>query len=177
MHTFLIFVGKLSPDALIATSNPVAFFVYMSSNIQPGAYQILKFNVIELNLGNGYHSYSGIFSAPEDGVYAFSYGITCGVGGSLYFKFMKNGNLIIVKRCDNDEDSDDYKELSGTIITQLASNDEFYISTQRSCTTSVTSYTESKSFFSGWKINRNVLIPYKFIFLYRRKPILDYITS
>lgn len=69
----LFFYLFLSGNAIrgISTS-PIAFYASMSSN-EPnvGTHHLLIFDHELLNVRNGYHPNSGVFIAPESGIYVF----------------------------------------------------------------------------------------------------------
>lgn len=70
LHYFYLF---LSGNAIrgISTSS-IAFYASMSSN-EPnvGTHHLLIFDHELLNVRNGYHPHSGVFIAPESGIYVF----------------------------------------------------------------------------------------------------------
>lgn len=81
------------PEAISAkTSRSVAFRAHLSSNL--GAVTtgiVIKFDQVDLNLGNAYQGTSGIFTAPENGTYLFSMVIGNPAGNPGAFFMRKNG--------------------------------------------------------------------------------------
>uniref|UniRef100_K1S3U9 Heavy metal-binding protein HIP n=1 Tax=Magallana gigas TaxID=29159 RepID=K1S3U9_MAGGI len=68
----LLFVKPTQPPH--PSHNATAFYAYLSSDVaHPGQGQILKFDPVKTNAGNGYHPNSGVFIAPETGYYVFSW--------------------------------------------------------------------------------------------------------
>lgn len=60
----------------ISQKGPVAFSAYLDHNLEHvGEGQTIKFNQILINDGNGYNRYTGVFTAPELGVYFFTFTI------------------------------------------------------------------------------------------------------
>ncbi|WAR05153.1 CBLN3-like protein [Mya arenaria] len=51
---------------------PVAFSAVKTNNQRLGYRQAVVFEKVLLNEGNGYHAHSGIFYAPQSGVYMFT---------------------------------------------------------------------------------------------------------
>lgn len=54
--------------------SPVAFFAYRSSSLNLNhslKHTIIIYNIVDLNLGNGYNKDTGKFTAPSDGLYIF----------------------------------------------------------------------------------------------------------
>eukprot|EP00105_Crassostrea_gigas_P046331 XP_019930479.1 PREDICTED: uncharacterized protein LOC105347304 isoform X2 [Crassostrea gigas] len=72
---------------LVAPTSPteqVAFYVHLTTSLpSPGANQIIKFDHVMVNIGNGYHNNTGVFIVPTSGVYVFSWSIRLN-GGSVH---------------------------------------------------------------------------------------------
>ncbi|VDI51553.1 Hypothetical predicted protein [Mytilus galloprovincialis] len=76
---------KAEVDDLKAANIPVAFYAYLSANIDLSSvpiHSIIKYDVVDLNLGNGYDASSGQFTAPSDGLYVIH--ITTGARDSSH---------------------------------------------------------------------------------------------
>lgn len=76
---------KAEIDDLKAASIPVAFYAYLSANLalsSVSTHSIIKYDVVDLNLGNGYDASSGQFTAPSDGLYVIH--ITTGARDSSH---------------------------------------------------------------------------------------------
>jgi hypothetical protein len=71
------FQRNLSPVATPSsppTTSVIAFYAYMSRDTPTITIQHpLTFDVVKTNLGNGYHPATGVFIAPESGVYVFTW--------------------------------------------------------------------------------------------------------
>ncbi|CAC5422358.1 C1QL [Mytilus coruscus] len=60
-------------------NSKIGFYAYMSQNEDnPSKHHTIIFDVQKTNVGNGYNPFSGLFTAPKDGLYAFSTCITMG---------------------------------------------------------------------------------------------------
>ncbi|XP_063435540.1 complement C1q-like protein 4 [Mytilus trossulus] len=60
------------PIDLKAARIPVPFYAYLSADLaisSVSTHSIIKYDVVDLNLGNGYDASSGQFTAPSDGLY------------------------------------------------------------------------------------------------------------
>lgn len=71
----------------------VAFSALLSHNQDHlGLSQNIRFDLVLLNDGNGYNPHSGYFTAPETGVYIFTYVIAHGYEpGQVWVQLMHNG--------------------------------------------------------------------------------------
>ena len=95
--------GCRSTDAASTqTHSTVAFTAYLSANIgSPVAGKTVIFDAVILNEGNAYNQVTGIFQAPQDGVYDFFF--STGQYSSKYaeLRLMVNGTLITYTRVTN----------------------------------------------------------------------------
>jgi len=58
----------------LAASQNVAFTAYLDHDVASiQQTETVKFNMVHLNDGNGYNTYSGVFTVPVSGVYLFTY--------------------------------------------------------------------------------------------------------
>ena len=57
----------------------MAFYAYISKDFTHiGNGHVFVFDTVVTNSGNAYNNYSGIFTAPSSGLYAFSYSVAVG---------------------------------------------------------------------------------------------------
>ncbi|CAG2222983.1 C1QL [Mytilus edulis] len=105
----------------------VAFTAYLSSNFEGehfGTSHTVKYDVIETNVGNGYNKFTGTFSAPSDGIYAFSWTIIAGGihgnHGEITVELMKNSEVRGVIKADSELDYDDGTSTALVIISLSA---------------------------------------------------------
>ena len=57
-------------------TKPVAFYAYMSkTEASPSLHHTLLFDMVKTNVGGAYNPFTGVFTVPYDGIYAFSYTI------------------------------------------------------------------------------------------------------
>ena len=117
-----------------------------------GQSHFLVFDSVITNVGGAYHSTTGIFTAPVDGIYAFNMALHINAGSLIDVCFVKDGNEVM---CNNGEarNSQDSKSTSRTVILELSKGNEV-----RTRTNSWSGYGiqqlhgNNYSAFSGWRI-------------------------
>ncbi|CAG2251312.1 C1QL [Mytilus edulis] len=109
--------------------NIVAFYGYMShGESQPGKHQILDFDVVKTNVGLAYNKYSGMFTAPVNGVYVFTWTVSTGMHSYVYSQLVINSDPFGAIQTDSDEVSD-YHTSTGSVVAELNYGDVVYIRT------------------------------------------------
>jgi hypothetical protein len=69
---FVIIDARLLTQNIRPQSTAIAFYAYMTKNEQnTDPHHTLMFVSMETNVENGYNNNTGIFTAPEPGVYLF----------------------------------------------------------------------------------------------------------
>nr|XP_022300497.1 complement C1q tumor necrosis factor-related protein 3-like [Crassostrea virginica] len=77
-------------------SKAVAFQVYLKNSITSlGNGQILKYDQLVTNIGGGYNTTTGKFTAPADGVYSFSWTYMTKKGAACYIGGVVNGRQLV----------------------------------------------------------------------------------
>lgn len=130
--------------------NVIAFHAYLKStlhNVTPNT--TITFESVHLNKGDGYDPASGIFTAPEDGVYSFAWSFLSKKGGTVYFAAVVN-NADRVHTCINNQQST-YISTSGYLIYELKSGNKVWIRTWYVPATYI--HGGYYTYFSGSKIN------------------------
>ncbi|XP_062599432.1 complement C1q-like protein 3 [Saccostrea cucullata] len=109
---------------------------------------IIKFDNVQLNKGKGYDPTTGVFTAPEDGLYSFDWLFLAAKDGSVYLFAMVDGT-IRVKTCIHKQQSV-HISTTGHLVTELKKGSKVWIKTS----------SEAKfihgglyNYFSGFKIN------------------------
>ncbi|XP_060598098.1 uncharacterized protein LOC132751901 [Ruditapes philippinarum] len=74
----------------------VAFFAYLTNHIEnPGVHQIIAFDHVTTNIGNGYNAFAGDFRAPVAGTYVFATTLMAGSYSTGYhFQIMQNAQYV-----------------------------------------------------------------------------------
>ncbi|XP_062615561.1 cerebellin-3-like [Saccostrea cucullata] len=92
---------NLSCNAEKKVKQTIAFQTTLSSSLQNiKSYQAVIFDTVKLNEGNGYDKTTGIFTAPEDGVYTFSWAIASAGGKYFISEIAHNGKPIAYSYSD-----------------------------------------------------------------------------
>lgn len=132
---------------------PVAFQAYLSrAQTNPNGHQTIIFDNVELNVGNGYHHTSGIFVAPEAGIYAFSWSIRLFGNASHSAQLMVgdqeyDGVYLSVRNGDNEN-------VSGTAVAQLERGQDVFVRTHAAFNYGdIHSDPLGRSSFCGWRVN------------------------
>ncbi|XP_062609632.1 uncharacterized protein LOC134271453 [Saccostrea cucullata] len=81
----------------------IAFHAYLSHNI-PGPlaeHHIIQFDFVQLNKGNGYRAYDGLFVVPASGTYVFTWGFMSNTSDCVYTQLMKNSDVLGTRYADS----------------------------------------------------------------------------
>ena len=130
---------------------PAAFSVAYNPTSLSGN-QTIIWNLIYHNVGGGYNSSNGLFTAPVSGYYHFTvWGMTSGTAsGTIEFQFMKNGST--VQQRPYGHAGGNYGNATGSIIEYLNIGDTMSIFLTNGTTMYATS-TQSYNGFSGFYLS------------------------
>lgn len=104
----------------LESGHQVAFFAYMSQNIQINAiskYMTFVYDRVETNVGNGYDVRSGNFTAPENGIYVFHTSTTSFDKSHCNVEVVKNGQIKDITWADSMHHDDRAVASSMTILS------------------------------------------------------------
>lgn len=145
------------------TSSVVAFYAYLSTTLGQtglGPDHTIKFDVVKTNQGNGYHSGSGVFIAPQTGIYVFTWTIRVGSYDHSSPNFHSteiviNNNVYGSSYALAISDSSRDDSGTGTVVAHVNQGDDVYIKTHSSHHGGggILSEGFGRSSFSGWKLN------------------------
>jgi hypothetical protein len=129
----------------ILGGSPAAFSVAYNPTSLSGN-QTIIWNLVYHNIGGGYNSSSGLFTAPVSGYYHFTvWGMTSGsTSGVIEFQFRKNGST--VQQRPYGQAGSNYGNATGTIIEYLSVGDTMSIF----LTNSATMYASSAQSYNGF---------------------------
>ena len=131
----------------------VAFYAYMNvAETNIGTHHPLIFDVPVTNYGNGYNKHTGIFTAPQSGVYVFSFTIFPDRGSSIAVNIYRNSE--VVGQVYSYISSPDFSGTSMVAVLSMTIGDVTFIRTSPTTTSSGSIYSDGnvKSSFAGWKI-------------------------
>jgi len=130
---------------------PAAFSVAYNPTSLSGN-QTIIWNLVYHNVGSGYNSSNGLFTAPVSGYYHFTvWGMTSSsTSGVVEFQFMKNGSIVQQRPYGNA--GSNYGNATGSIIEYLNIGDTMSIFLTNS-TTMYASTNQSYNGFSGFYLS------------------------
>nr|XP_011420344.2 uncharacterized protein LOC105323082 [Crassostrea gigas] len=145
----------------IATTTPypspaakiVAFYAYMSATIPSITGQsTLVFDVSKTDDGNGYHPSTGVFIAPETGVYVFTWTMREASNCRHSTQLMVNNAEIGIIHLHSVSGGDFVG--TGVVVTHVNTGDDVYVRTHASWNNChIASDISGRSSFAGWKLS------------------------
>ncbi|XP_062610247.1 uncharacterized protein LOC134272026 [Saccostrea cucullata] len=132
----------------------VAFYAYMSSDLPSNVatpHHVLIFDHVKTNIGNGYHPSTGVFIAPETGVYVFIWTFRNADGGVHSTQLMINSEEW--GKIEGRTPSHDSLQSTGCVVAHVNKGDDVFVKTSDSSSGYIYSNIYGKTPFSGWKID------------------------
>ncbi|XP_078331097.1 C1q-related factor-like isoform X2 [Crassostrea virginica] len=137
-----------------AIVDEVAFYAYMSENLQdPGHGQALVFQTAVTNVGNQYNHHNGVFTAPDQGVYVFTWTIVVTANGYIYTQIFVNSD-VLGAMYTSAYGVDNARTTTAIVVKHLDTMDvvSIRVNMHGALSGSIMSNEYYKSSFSGWKI-------------------------
>ncbi|XP_061177073.1 uveal autoantigen with coiled-coil domains and ankyrin repeats-like [Saccostrea echinata] len=134
------------------TINSIAFYSYMSQKTPTISVQYsLRFDVVKTNVGNGYHSATGVFIVPETGIYVFTW--TIRVLGDNYHSTQLMVNTDVLGVIHVNAGGGGNLGGTGTVVAHVNAGDDIFVRTHASFNKGVI-YSDGggRSSFAGWKL-------------------------
>lgn len=130
--------------------NVIAFHANLKSHLNNvPVNSTIKFENVQLNKGNGYDPKTGIFTAPEDGVYSFAWSFLSQAGGTVYIAAVVD-NADHAHTCIETQQSK-FINTSGHLLYELRKGNKVWIRTWHIPATFI--HGGFYTYFSGSKIN------------------------
>jgi hypothetical protein len=112
---------------VVTTPSPsiskVAFSAILTTRLALGQHQLVEYDKVLTNIGNGYDSRHGHFTAPIKAVYLFSCIMMNMEGSSIHLEIVKNG----IRRAHLYADDDDYSMATQVVIVLLEKGDMVWV--------------------------------------------------
>ncbi|XP_061177412.1 complement C1q tumor necrosis factor-related protein 3-like isoform X1 [Saccostrea echinata] len=110
--------------------NIIAFHTRLSKRQENlGKSVVVVFGKIILNTGNAYDGMTGKFTAPEDGIYSFTWTMLTAPGKYFNTEIVLNGNIIGYNFVDGATGSSHHSSGSSSAIIKMKKKDEVWIRT------------------------------------------------
>lgn len=150
MYFMIVYVLVRITGTQPSPTEHIAFSAYISvRQTNAGIDQTIKFDTIVTNIGNHYSNYSGIFSAPQHGVYVFTWTSHCLGGSYLLTKLVVNGRF--VGSTDTDaRGASGVRSTTGIVVVEVNQGDRVFVATHP--TYDLYSNPNWRPSFSGWKL-------------------------
>ncbi|XP_062573391.1 complement C1q tumor necrosis factor-related protein 2-like [Saccostrea cucullata] len=132
----------------------VAFSVYVSKEDTDIAKdQSIKFDSIVSNIGNHYNPLSGIFIAPQHGIYVFKWNLYCHTNGLIYSQIVHNSN-VVGATLTTGQGSTNVRTTTGVVVVEVNQGDVVFVRTHptQGHIGNLCSSHDLRSSFTGWKI-------------------------
>lgn len=133
----------------------MAFSVYLSiSDVEISKGYTIKFDTIVTNIGSSYNRYTGVFTAPQDGVYVFSWNLYCSSDGAYFYsQLVANSN--VVGAMFTDATGANYtRTTTNVVVVEINIGDVIYVRIHPTLgfKKKLHSSPDFRSTFSGWKL-------------------------
>lgn len=149
-----ILTERLLIQEIPTSSAVVAFYAYMSKSLPSNVatpHHVLIFDVVRTNIGNAYHSSTGVFIVPETGVYVFIWSFLNGNNDAHSTQLMINtGEWGIVHAHSA---SNNWNQSTGVIVAHVNKGDDVFVKTSVASQGEIYSGINSRTMFAGWKLH------------------------
>uniref|UniRef100_A0A8W8I4I1 C1q domain-containing protein n=1 Tax=Magallana gigas TaxID=29159 RepID=A0A8W8I4I1_MAGGI len=112
----------------------------------------IHFDTIITNIGNHYNKHTGAFTAPQHGVYVFTWNLYCDAGGYIHSQLVVNSN--VVGALFTDGGANDIRGSTGIVVVEVNQSDVVFVRTHptHSHGGNLRSNPNWRSSFNGWKL-------------------------
>lgn len=114
----------------------------------------IHFDTIVTNIGNHYNKHSGIFTAPQHGVYVFTWNIYCNTGGYIFSQLVVNSN-VVGAMFSSGEGASNIRNSTGIVVVEVNQGDIVFVRIHPTGNHSgnLNSNPDWRSSFNGWKLH------------------------
>eukprot|EP00105_Crassostrea_gigas_P014557 XP_011431249.1 PREDICTED: heavy metal-binding protein HIP [Crassostrea gigas] len=136
------------------SSAVVAFYAYMSKSLSADVatpHHVLIFDVVRTNVGNGYHSPTGVFIVPETGVYVFIWSFMNGNSAYHSTQLMINSQEWGVVHSNTV--SNGWMQSTSVVVAHVNKGDDAFVKTSGWSHGILYSEDNSRTLFAGWKLH------------------------
>lgn len=109
------------------STSAVGFSALLSKDITLGVNQIVKYDNVITNQGNGYDKWTGIFTAPRAGLYVFSCTVMAYDRRSMHIEIIQDGQLISTIHSDSSR----WNQASETVVLALKKGNKVWTRARR----------------------------------------------
>ena len=113
----------MGTNSISQSLSNVNFYAALSQNFKAQD-EVIKYDIVLNNHGNGYDAITGIFLAPTNGIYFFqANSLKCQNSGQLYIHMMHN-EAIVSSAANLDEN---FESVSTSVILELKKGDSVWV--------------------------------------------------
>ncbi|XP_065921210.1 uncharacterized protein [Magallana gigas] len=113
----------------------------------------IHFDTIITNIGHHYNKHTGAFTAPQHGVYVFTWNLYCSTGGHIYSQLVVNSN-VVEAMYTSAEGASNTRSPTGTVVVEVNQGDVVFFRTHptHGHIGNLRSDSKWRSSFNGWKL-------------------------
>lgn len=113
----------------------------------------IHFDTIVTNIGNHYNKHTAAFTAPQHGVYVFTWNLYCNTGGYVYSQLVVNSNVVGAMFTDA-EGASNIRSHTGIVVVEVNQGDVVFVRTHPTggYFGNLMSTAAWRSSFNGWKL-------------------------
>lgn len=138
------------------TQHGVAFSAYVSAHeTELSKGYTIHFDRIITNIGSHYNKYSGVFIAPQHGIYVFAWTLYCHAEGYIFSELVVNSNVVGAMVSDGElQGATNIRTATGIVVVAISQGDDVYVRTHPTKDHRHNLYSDPawRSSFNGWKV-------------------------
>eukprot|EP00105_Crassostrea_gigas_P014556 XP_011431248.1 PREDICTED: heavy metal-binding protein HIP [Crassostrea gigas] len=145
---------RLLIQEIPTSSAVVAFYAYLSKSLpanEATPHHVLIFDMVRTNIGNAYHSSTGVFIVPETGVYVFIWSFMNGNNDAHSTQLMINTVEWGIVHANSASSS--WMQSTGVVVAHVNKGDDVFVQTSGASRGEIYSGGYSRTMFAGWKLH------------------------